>query len=293
MNFPRFSAWGCAVVAVLGGAAFAPAARAQEMEAIASRVSPDYARVKADDGSFVPESYAFGRGGYWGGATRDTSIDDTKFEDVAKAVAIPLAVQNYLPTKDPKAAKLLIMVYWGATTPPERASDRMGYQNASVANQRLAQATASRDTTAIQTASAELEGWIGMMRAEDRIAEKTDAQNASMLGFDSWWETAVLTKGTSRDIRWRDLLDELEDQRYFVVLMAYDFQLLWKEKKRKLVWETRLSIRAHGHDFDKALPGMVLYAGKYFGQDSHGLQRRDVPVGKVTLGELKVVDGLP
>jgi len=38
-----------------------------------------------------------------------------------------------------------------------------------------------------------------------------------------------------------------------VVLMAYDFQLLWKEKKHKLLWETRFSIRQRHNDFDRQL----------------------------------------
>lgn len=37
---------------------------------------------------------------------------------------------------------------------------------------------------------------------------------------------------------------ELNEERYFVILMAYDYQHMRREKKPKLLWVTRLSLRA-------------------------------------------------
>jgi hypothetical protein len=93
---------------------------------------------------------------------------------------------------------------------------------------------------------------------------------------------------------WRrnDLVAEIEDNRYFVVLMAYDFQLMWKQKKHKLLWETRFSIREKQNQFDRALPQMAEYASRYFGQDSHGLLHTGVPDGKVELGDPTIIEFL-
>ena len=77
--------------------------------------------------------------------------------------------------------------------------------------------------------------------------------------------------------------------RYFVVLEAYDFQLLWKQKKHKLLWEIRFSVDQHHNEFDKALPAMARYVSKYFGQDSHGLLRESVPTGRVDIGDVKTL----
>ena len=71
--------------------------------------------------------------------------------------------------------------------------------------------------------------------------------------------------------------------------MAYDFQKIWKQKKRELLWETRFSIRQRGHDFDQQLTAMAQQASKYFGKDSHGLVRENLPEGRVELGELKTL----
>jgi hypothetical protein len=41
----------------------------EDMIAISSKVSKDYARKKLPDGSYKPETYAFGEGDNWGGGT--------------------------------------------------------------------------------------------------------------------------------------------------------------------------------------------------------------------------------
>ena len=69
------------------------------------------------------------------------------------------------------------------------------------------------------------------------------------------------------------LLSEIEENRYFVVLMAYDFQLFWKEKKLKVLWETRFSINESRNDFDKALPTIAQYAVSYTHLDVYKRQR--------------------
>lgn len=116
--------------------------------------------------------------------------------------------------------------------------------------------------------------------------------NAALLGYDSdvsigvgpgsnAGHTGVV--GMHND----EMLSELEDNRYFVVLLAYDLQVFRKENKHKLLWETRFSIATSRNDFARALPAMAQYASRYFGQDSHGLLRQTVPEGKVILGEPK------
>jgi hypothetical protein len=85
----------------------------------------------------------------------------------------------------------------------------------------------------------------------------------------------------------QELITEIEENRYFVVLMAYDFPLLWKQKKHKLLWETRFSINERHNAFDHALPVMAQYASKYFGHPTNGLLRNQVQEGQVEIGDIK------
>jgi hypothetical protein len=93
--------------------------------------------------------------------------------------------------------------------------------------------------------------------------------------------------GTAMGRRKADMRAELEEDRYFVVLTAFDYQKLVKEKKSKFLWEVRFSIREHGNQFDKRLPAMISLASDYFGRDSQGLHHLDVPEGKVEIGPVK------
>ncbi len=308
---------------------FQPCARADatnEIVAVSSRVSEDYARTKLPDGKFAPETFAFGEGGKWDGGMHDLTIDKLKFLDVAKVVAGPLATQGYLPTKVPNAAKLLIMVYWGTTAGTSDTGDLNTTQGLGVGNQHLNQARqhmANTKTTADaamrtagrgaapavdindklmalveeQNALAEVDASMTVTQAENEQRDKLDLLNARMLGYNS---TGMIGTdfGRNNDFsalgqRRRDLIEEVQDNRYFVVLMAYDFQLLWKERKHKLLWESRFSVREHGNDFAEILPGMTKYASQFFGQDSHGLLRKPLPEGHVTLEELQILEVVP
>jgi hypothetical protein len=264
--------------------------------AVASRASKDYVRARLPDGSFQPENYAFGEGGNWGGELNDVTMDKLSFLDVAHAIAASLANQKYLPTKDPTKTKLLIMVYWGTTAVPMSSeTDPLynGYQQSlSEYNILLSEAKNSRFGGALMDeADGILTSGLHELSIANHNRDLIDFKNAAMLGYD--YDGLVGTdygkyiEHTALGRTQKDEVDEIEQNRYFVVLMAYDFQILWKQKKHKLLWETRFSIREANHQFDRDLPSMAQYASQYFGQDSHGLVRKAVQLGHVDIGDVK------
>jgi hypothetical protein len=290
-------------------AAVASAAMGEVDESISSKVSSDYVRTVLPDGSFKPETYTFGKGGYWSSPLNDTSIDKMDFMDVLRAIAYPLAKRNYVPSKDPKQIKLLIMVYWGTTHAIEKASDSMAYQDASRTNQEFNMAQSRDKWAAEERQHASNSGGAnaaitnGIVNADEEITNlleselivnlatiKTendkrlleDKRIAMLLGYESWWNSTMSAPDASvLGKRRTDMLDELEHYRYFVVLMAYDYQLMAKEKKHKLLWEARFSIQQLKNQFNRQLPSMVLVASQYFGRDSKGLARQPLPTGRV------------
>jgi len=321
VNAPRLNLKVCLL---LGGAAISaapPCARAyasDEIAAVSSRTSGDYVRVRLADGSFQNESYAFAEGGRWTAASSDASVDKLQFMDVARTIAGPLEYQHYIPTRDAKTTKLLIMVYWGRTGLPERANESVAKQNLQDASAAKANAKSTIDEklSADQTRSNPASGMVcghftsgtsisqvadqvdadnamtgamALIAAENRGRDQIDAQSANMLGYGLLWNSAAAYKGTPLEYRRQDLINELEEGRYFVVLVAYDFQKAWKEKKHKLLWEARVSVRQRHHDFDRELLAMTKHASQYFGQDSHGLVRMALPEGRVDIGELKSI----
>jgi hypothetical protein len=256
-----------------------PVARAADgITAVYSRVSDDYSRATLPNGSFESETFAFGDGGYYGAAIRDNTIDNLTFTDVARTISGALADKSYVAGRDPSATKLLIMVYWGATN---------GSMDFSTLRGALGGAGRGGRGEAFGTGYAG-SGWgIGAeaFGAPSTLGQMTDTRNAGLLGYTD----ELNLRGSKARRERHDLLNEVEYSRYFVVLMAYDFQLMWKHKEHKLLWETRFSVREQGNDFTVALPAMAKYASDYFGQDSHGLLRTRVPDARIYMGDPTII----
>jgi hypothetical protein len=283
-----------------------------QITAVASKAAPDYVRVRLKGGGYAAETYAFGEGGHIGGPMVDVSIDPMKFMDVARTIALPLAERNYVPSHDPKATKLLIMVYWGLTQTPPPLSSSGWMSNLSAIENKAADAKSFSQAASSgggggahgyhsPDSNAGVPDWMldemsaqeTVMNVENQQRAHQDFLNASMLGYDA--EDVVGTdygnnlRGSPMAMHRDALVEEIEDNRYFVVLMAYDFQMVWKQKKHKLLWETRFSLRQKHNEFDKSLEGMARAASAYFGQNSGGLVHRPVPVGNVDIGPMKVL----
>ena len=176
------------------------------------------------------------------------------------------------------------MVYWGTTAVPDRPEVNSLY---SIIGPLLQPDDTDPDAIAYG---------LQLLALENRQRDLRNFKNAAMLGYDSTGLIATdygkYLSHTALGEDQRDQVAEIEENRYFVVLMAYDFQLMWKQKKHKLLWETRFSISERRNAFDKALPVMALYASRYFGQDSHGLVMKHVAEGQVEMGEPTLVEYL-
>jgi hypothetical protein len=296
--------------ALARGYAASPALQpGDQITAVSAKAAPDYVRVHRKGGGYATEYYSFGEGGHIGGPMIDKSIDPLKFVEVARTISGPLSEQNYVPGHDPKTTNLLIMVYWGLTDVPPRLGNDPWMSNLSnVENKAHAYQSGALGGGAGGSSgyhhpdgSAGIPDWLldqmsaqeTIMNIENQQRAHQDFMNASMLGYDT--EDVIGTdygnniRGTPMALHRQTLVDEIEDNRYFVVLMAYDFQMLWKEKKHKLLWETRFSLRQRHNNFDESLEGMARAAEAYFGQNSAGLIHRPVPVGRVDIGPMNVV----
>jgi hypothetical protein len=258
--------------------------------AVSSRVSPDYVRAKNPDGSLVPEVFAFAKGGFWEGASGDPTIDNLDFMEIARVLSGPLAQRGYVMDRDPAKTKLLIMVYWGVTRTPRTPADSAAYQDYGNTLQQVASLQSNPSFGAQASIDAMMSSAMQLIRLENNIRDRIDYENANLLGYNSPEGSSWVGTAEGEQVRYSamrfardDLVQEVEVGRYFVILMAYDFQMAWKQKKHKLLWETRFSINQPRNDFGKALPAMAAYASQYFGKSSKGLVREEIKEGHVDI----------
>jgi len=281
--------------------------------AISAQAADDYVRVKLADGSYQKETYTFGNGGRMVGSTSDASIDKLTFMGVAKVIAGPLEAQHYVTQedRDPDLTKLLIMVYWGTTNGTQESTQAFAYE--SVQGVQTGEAgnpppppppSASNhaatgnpvDFTKVTRSSEEeqITGAMATVGLEEKERDESDMKTAMLLGFDAELAATAGAPGTSAlKLHRDDLITEVEEDRYFIVLMAYDFDALWKHKRHKLLWSTRFSVRSRGTNFGEVLPGMVKQASQYFGLNSGGLLHKELPLGRVDVGPVKSLGVVP
>ena len=285
-------------------AALPPLAASKDavVTAVFSSISNGYERQKLPDGSFKREYYALANGQYARGPDADPSIDQVPFPTIAGLVAKHLAEQNYFLAQDAKSADILLLIHWGTTAPfsdlgMRSSQDRIlnamnaaqltGHSRLSIVNPSAGPGTDKPAGTGAEVD--ELENAMIEMQSFNAMRMKSDEQNARLLGYSK--------EINNRDNPSRfggagsyfdDLMSDIEEARYYVVVSAYDFHAATQQGKRKLLWATRVSIRAQGNRFDEQLKTMLANAGQHFGQETHDLIRQ-YHEGTVRMDDLKYI----
>jgi hypothetical protein len=279
--------------------------------AVYSKASNGYQRQKLADGSFKREYYALAKGVYNPGVGADRSIDGVKFPQVAKLVAQFLALENYYLAPDAKSADLLLTITWGKTVPFNDSTYRTNsdafFSSANTVADANAAVKASenaheqqRTPDGIQiparsvrdAAQNQFEGEMLKMAAFGDARLQATQANARLLGYvDELNERDTPSRFGGSGEAYNDLWDDLENERYYVIVAAYDFRAMAEKKGAdpKMLWSTRVSIRAQGNRFNETLAAMLKRAAPYFGENSGRLIRRYEPNTKVELGDLKTV----
>lgn len=234
------------------------------LTSVYSAVADDYRRERQPNGAYVRERYAIANAGVLPGTLRDQGMERVPFSELAGALAEYLGSQNYFLANDTKSADLLLVIHWGSTIPYDRGTYNLALSNAATA---MGNKAGSGGDGAFESAMAFL---YMLNRGRDQV----NAQNALQLGYiDEVNKRNTIARWAGGGDAYNDLIADLEESRYYIVISAYDFDAMAAGKKPRPRWETRVSIRAPGHSFRNNFRTMVARAAPYFGQDSQRLVR--------------------
>ena len=258
--------------------------------AVYSRIGNGYKRERLPDGSFKPEYYALANGGRIAGTTSDRTMDRITYAEVAQVSARLLAQKNYHYAQSAKQADLMLVLHWGTTV-------AFNSGNYSQAVNQVAASMAGSDPQGMGSIEGNMsavpsdgvsEGAMLMLMVENRARDQINLPNARLLGYiDDINESNDIRRWAGGGDRYNDLIADIEESRYYIIVSAYDFDQLVNHQKKKLLWQTRVSVRAPGNRFDDSFAAMLKGASKYFGQDSGKLVRGEESKGVVELGDLK------
>jgi hypothetical protein len=283
---PLASAWQDDSVAVVAGA---------DKDYVLQKFGEHGDRQKA-------ESFVFAQGKFFGGYVRDTSLEHMQFLEIARDLGSDLALQKYYPAADARNADLLIVVHWGMTAVEENADHGQTEFERLQKDSATYNANFSSGEIGVARGGIADPGFVtsdmAIAYGQSGAAGTAPNDNAHLLGFDSelqkeeYRSLGVPSGMTEMD---RRLREDLVDERYFVILMAYDYRSV-KDGKRgakpKLLWSTHFSMRASGFNFTSALPAMGKVAAAFFGHQVDGLliDARKVPEGNVDMGVPRTVE---
>ncbi len=246
---------------------------------IKARATKEYTTKLAERDSDQPISYHFLKGFFYPGNISDKSLAEVDFMDIATNLAMHLTKQNYYPSKDTEKNDVIVVVNWGVTAVEDDVMDMWNISSqeeyeelyglgdgTTENNQRLLETFGPSETPNLVTA--------------DR------RKNSGLLGFE---ETLQSTNVMPQDQY--DLESALNRERYFIVVMAYDYQKMKQNKEMNLLWITRFSMKSTGFNFSEAYQELTFAASDYFGKNMKGLQKkRSGDRSKVEVGEIEVLD---
>jgi len=233
-----------------------------------SDASPEYLTQRSPE---KPESYYFFEGMFFGGRIHDNSLRKVEFIDIALGLAPHLAKQDYWPAQSEESCDLLLVVSWGTTTVNDLKDIYLDLYNNSYYNDFL----------------------ITSYFYDQRYSYEA-INSSKLIGFYpylKWDRYEFMPHLNHEDYTLREALDT---ERYFMIVTAFDFQSLLKDKRWNRVWSTRFSMRSPGTNFYKAHLALSKAAGAYFGKDLEKLGKEranfDPVIADVKMGEIEVLE---
>ena len=249
-----------------------------------SEASAEYQKIQAERTPGDIETIHFMEGQYFGGISKDNSLERVTFQEIVEGLAPNLAKQNYLPGDDIRTGDLLLVVHYGVAAVDTPWDGLMGITSQEEEEMLYGSSTSS---ASYETGGVEL----GVDVNYDAMPSNQTpgaGSNAKLLGYDRQLRKRDLNHNDEFDLR-----TDLEEDRYFIIVMAYDCQKLLNEKELRLQWSTRFSVRSPGTNFEEAHFALGRAAAPFFGKNLDTLERAKVPFGRdveVDIGELEVVE---
>ncbi|MBK1876467.1 hypothetical protein [Pelagicoccus mobilis] len=238
----------------------------------AAWASPEFEAQRQTPDGLAHMSYHIYPGNFHQGLVNDSSLEKISLQEIMETLAPEMAEQNFTPAATFEEGEMVIIVHWGVTAVQEDWADLFPEAN---------DGDTEYDEDGNETGYVDSE--LSHIATMDRPSV---ASNAQLTGINRALEKKGLLPSDREAIR-----SLLEDERYFIVLMAYDWPLLRTEKQHKLLWSCRFSLPAQSTNFVDAVPSLGRAAAPFMGTNLDGLDKTKTQLGwgKGTVGELEVV----
>jgi len=258
-----FAFIGTGFLASLVGAARLVAAGDVERVGVSAEADEAYVQLRQTAEGLREETYIFAQGQFFPGESTESSLLTIPFERMVEPLAHGLARQNFYPTSDQESADLLITVHWGVTKPARFdevvEEDVLNRTQDALDNQ-------PEDPALIDY------GLMNELSAtQENISSGVDQEvmeNARMLGYlPIVLEERKRSHQAGRGNAQTPTAKLMAMERYFIILTAWDNQLIQSSGERQLRWVVRCNLPALGHRFADAVPALIRVGSEYYGRN--------------------------
>ncbi len=269
-----------------------PAVLAKRLNIIVNAEADEEYMAKAEKLEY--QTYHILKGKFHGGFTRDRGLEEAPFEALVESLALSLKKRNMYPESDHNKGDLLIMVSWGRTAvdadwselqgitgPSEESSGGQGAAAGGSSSESFGAGSSDQAGANFSGVSDSSGNWgFGVSYGSSR------ARNMALLGLQGNLRSRNVFGYTPDE----DLWQALDEERYFVILNAFDYQHLLKEKQLKQVWRVRYNTRATGVGFQQAYNSMTDAVAGVIGLqlDKIDTVKGDTK-GSVSMGEVEML----
>lgn len=259
------------------------ALRADKHVVVIARADAGYVQARVtEEGQPRPETYVFMQGHHYPGEAVDRTMERMTFREIVGTLAPELARRKYLPGSSAAEADLLLIVHWGTTRPKVGIREMTAQPTTEVDRDRLMVETMKEFGMPVEIESnfSGLPDSLVMPHGADfnqdqefeRLDRMTDeigqqfrrGDNVTLLGYAD--DLHRLGKRAWTGELERSLRHDLNTERYFVIVRAYDLKGRTPSvPKNRPVWTMHLNISSPGNNFRTAMTRMSVAAARYAG----------------------------
>ncbi len=240
--------------------------------------------IKRTESSDPVQTYQFTKGRYFKPRSANKGMAEFTFDEIVFDIAQRLVEQDFYPNPTLGEGDLLIVVHYGITQVGESLQELMAWT--SMDDMGLND-TAGSSVASLANAANQLEFIMNAVDVVNQSNDRGSQSTAGLLGMEEAYEGHPYLD-LARETELKSMLGE---ERYFVILMAYDYPRIMDHGKWELQWSTRYSARAAGKRFDEAVKDMNVVAGGFFGKHLDRLaSKRADDTSDVDISDIEVVD---
>ena len=250
-----------------------------------SEASSIYNEHKESENGETYETYVFIKGNFYGGDISDKSLRNVTFEELVGTIGDSMKQRNFYPSASADQGDLLVVVHYGLMSVPQDLGDLFQLDMDDPYGEQPFDEEGDEEQI-----------------VQDPLINDTyfnDLKRLSELSHNNQAGMSNIKLGIGRALKRRnittaeefDLRAELEAERYFIILMAYDYKKLRSTKKQELLWTTRFSVPSLGTNFEDAYPALARAASSYYGSnlDKYATTSTHFGTGSVDIRTLETV----